>query len=94
MDTDTQIGRDLARAIVPADMDDDCATDTDMHDNAVRILERELRNGINSFLVAKSNGLEKNMVKNLDWKNRFHRSSAWKEDNWVLKLKDIGSHFC
>ena len=39
-----------------ADFDDDCATDEDMHSNATRILQRELKKGIEDFITAKLEG--------------------------------------
>ena len=45
-----------------AEFDDDCATDDDMKDNAIRILQRDLRNSIEKFKH------DKKLVKNLNLK--------------------------
>ena len=49
MDKSTKIGNQIAKSLVQAEFDDDCATDDDMKDNAIRILQRDLKNSIERF---------------------------------------------
>ena len=56
LDPSTKLGREISKSIVAADFDDDCATDDDMKANACRLLEKELRKGVEVYLIAKQKG--------------------------------------
>lgn len=56
LDPSTKLGREISKNIVVADFDDDCATDDDMKANATRLLEKELRKGVDAYLNAKQRG--------------------------------------
>ena len=73
LDSDTKMGREIHKCIVAADFDDDCATDEDMQSNAVRVLEKELKKGIEQFLSAKQEGTEADFVKNINCQQRFKK---------------------
>ena len=77
LDSDTKIGREIGKSIVQADFDDDCATDEDMQLNAVRVLEKELKRGIEQFLIAKEEGKESDLIKNINCKERFQKRKPW-----------------
>ena len=79
LDQDTSIGREISRCIVQADFDDDCATDEDMHENATRVLEKELKRGITSYLSAKNEDKIKSFINNFDAINRF-KKPIWQDD--------------
>lgn len=49
MDKSTKIGNQISKSLVQAEFDDDCATDDDMKENAIRILQRDLKNSIERF---------------------------------------------
>jgi hypothetical protein len=65
LDENTKLGREISKSIVEAEIDDDCATDEDMKDNASRLLEKELKKGIEQYLQAKSQGEEQKLIYNL-----------------------------
>ena len=71
LDRDTEIGAEISRSIVRADFDDDVATDDNMEQNATRIMNRELQRGIDKFLVLKTQGKEREWIKNMDAEERY-----------------------
>ena len=71
LDRDTKIGAEISRSIVRADFDDDVATDDNMEQNATRIMNRELSRGIERFLTLKTQGKEREWIKNLDLEERY-----------------------
>jgi hypothetical protein len=60
---------------VQAEFDDDCATDDDMKDNAIRILQRDLKSSIEKFQN------DKKLVKNLNLHKRFHSKKVWEDSD-------------
>ena len=72
MDKDTKIGAEISRSIVRAEFDDDVATDDNMEQNATKIMHRELNRGIERFLTLKTQGKEREWIKNLDAEERYN----------------------
>ena len=56
-----------------ADFDDDVATDDNMEQNASKIMQRELSRGIERFLTLKSQGKERDWIKNMDAEQRYKK---------------------
>jgi hypothetical protein len=75
LDKSTKIGNQISKSIVQAEFDDDCATDDDMKDNAIRILQRDLKSSIEKFQN------DKKLVKNLNLHKRFHSKKVWEDSD-------------
>ena len=54
LDQNTNIGAEISRSIVKAEFDDDVATDDDMKNNAVRLLNKELSSAIDKYTKCKN----------------------------------------